>query len=670
MSLIRGKLLDEVVQRITWAQAYRRQFEAEWDEALRYYAGDQWSDTPVSVADPLVVNKFWPLVQAMIPQLFYRAPYVFVRPEQQNFTAMSPMGTPLSIDATANARSVEALGNRFWRSRRMKWDMRQIIVDTQIYSHGWFKVGYGSEFGIQAKDRAMSDLDTEMLAELRQIFPDATEDDLLRLSGKDHLLEFDAGVVQGDAWAKRVNPMHVWVDPSNTELEEMRFLVHYVERQLRTVKADPLYTGTQNLGGHTHDFAQPEKMRSKSGRYAHPDGVKAVYRAGEDEGMSEGDPVDSIGLYEYYDRERQAVYTLVNQGGGDWKCIRKTEEWPYNEIRDFPFKCLRLNVVPNRFYPFTGIHHWIEQQRELNLYRSQQADHIRRMGRKIFVEKGFFDTPEEKAKMETPGAGIIVEVQPNGISQNKWAPAEFGSVPQDLWRGEASIREDIREATVNAGSPNAMGQPNPHVTSATESSIMASSVGQITDDQLTLISDFASDVTRDLFSIYRQFWNSETMIEHTNPVEGRQWVPISPDLLQGEFVFKIEVGSTQKESHEAKQRQATQLLQIFLNPFFLQAFGPDVLKSMAVRLLRTFQIDYPDELFAGAREWIPPEVRAKMEQEMAQKMVEGISGAGGAQDGTIQPNQNGGGPVSGGPTTPGEAGATAPELQAPFGGPR
>ena len=142
-------------------------------------------------------------------------------------------------------------------------------------------------------------------------------------------------------------------------------------------------------------------------------------------------------------------------------------------------------------------------------------------------------------------------------------------------------------------------------------------------------------------------------------MQGKEWVPINSLTLRGEYDFIIEVGSTQKQSHEGQQQRAIQLMQLFMNPMVMQMFGPEVLKNVIVRVLRSFDMDFPDELFRDAQEWVPPDVRAKIQQEEASRISDqtnfnfggngGGGGQGGPQGGAFQPNQQGGGPVEGGP---------------------
>lgn len=664
------KVLREVSQRIDWARNARKPYEREWEQALNYYLGRQWGGAKVAIDSPVVVNKFWPMINAALGTYFYQNPRVYVTPITKWAYGTDPLGNPLRVDAEANSRSAEAAVDTMWRTGEQKYEVRSCIVDANIYSLGIMKVGYSSPAGVPREDEIKAQITPEAMKIMQGAVPGLTEHDFLRISGKGHLLDHDTNIRPGHAFAKRVNPMDVWFDPEADKQRNCRFMIHRWKAQIRTLKQDPLFGNLQGLepedGGETitDDSFRIPGMRSN------------MSASPRESSAADEDPVRSVWVWEYYDKERQKVYWLVHQPPSKskrngWRVIRVAHEWPYENLADFPFVTLGLNVVPNRLYPLTGIQQWIAQQRELNIIRSVRLDHVRRQGRKVLMEQNAMD-PEQKSMMGNPGAYSIIEVHPGHV--DKIRPLETGAVPVDMYRAEEDVVRDIHSLMPGGlGSPTAQGIAQRPGISATESGQIGSALGAMTADQLSLVSDFAGKISKYQFMIFRQFWTQEDMMQRRSGADGKEWVRISPNTLLGDFDYKVEVGSTQQQSAEVRQKRAVELMSMALNPMVVQLFGPPLVQKVFEFVLRAFDVAVPEAFFEGAKETILPAERAALEIQKMQALLKGggapqdaggeagASGQPGPGQGEFQPNQSGGGPVS--PLNALGGGATAANVQ-------
>lgn len=644
-------ILDEVSRRVEWAMNERLPYEREWEQAFNYFIGKQWGERPVAIDAPVVVNKFWPMVNSALPTLFYQNPRMYVSPMQKWAYRIAPDGTELQVDAEANARSAEAAVDGLWRNQELKYETRSTIVDAFIFAVGWMKVGFSSPKGIPDDDIQQSQISTEALQIMQRAVPGITQREFLRLSGKGNLLDFDTNIRPGSPHAFRVNPMHVWVDPKADKLRNARFMVYKWETQIRSLNADPLFSNLDDIVPEGDEDSVPDDS------YRIP-GVRTNFsRPPEQVGQTE-DPVKSVWVYEYYDKERRKVYWLLKQPPsrnrlGGWRVIRMAN-WPHKEIPDFPFVPLMLNQVPNRFYPLTGIQQWLPQQRELNIIRTVKLDHTRRQNRKILVEEGAISADQE-AMLLNPAVYGLVKVRPNTIAQKRIGPLESGTIPIDLYRIEEEIRRDIADLSGFLSSPTMQGQAQRPGITATEAGQIGAAIGTLSEDALGLVSDYAAKLSKYLFLIFREFWTQEQMMLRHNGRDGKEWVRVAPDSLQGDFEFKIEVGSTQKQSAEVRQKRAVELMTLVTNPVVVQLFGPELVQRVLEWVFRAYDIAFPEALFEGAKEHVLPVDRGKMMLQELQHLLRatggGNSGAGaagrtGPAQGAFQPNQAGGGPVT------------------------
>jgi len=152
-----------------------------------------------------------------------------------------------------------------------------------------------------------------------------------------------------------------------------------------------------------------------------------------------------------------------------------------------------------------------------------------------------------------------------------------------------------------------------------------------------------------------------------NGRDGKEWIQVAPDNLLGAFEFKVEVGSTQKQSAEVRQKRAVELMTLCTNPVVVQLFGPDLVQKVLEWVFRAYDIAFPEALFEGAKEHVLPVDRGKMMLQELQALMRGpgmgtgsgamgAAGRSGPGQGAMQPNQFGGGPVTplnqmGGPGT-------------------
>jgi hypothetical protein len=241
------KIMEEVALQMAWAKTMRVPFEEEWETAMNMFLGNQFQGQWLGIEDPVVVNKFWPLVQGALPSLFYQKPYVFAQAEEKWYMGVDREGNPVRLDNEKNARNVEAVGNLLWKGNKLKRESRTCIVDAFTHSVGWIKTGYSAELGVPDKYIIESEIDRQSFELLQAQFPGLTEEDFLRLDGKGRMLERDHRIRPGYAWGKRIPPVDVWVDPSALDPEDFRFIFSRHRKDIRVLQADPMFSNTRGL---------------------------------------------------------------------------------------------------------------------------------------------------------------------------------------------------------------------------------------------------------------------------------------------------------------------------------------------------------------------------------------------------------------------------------------
>ncbi len=94
------------------------------------FKGDHFPNAPEG--DFIVINYCYAILKAILPQIYFRDPYLFLEAGDGETTS----------EAT---RAAEAVLNHFWYKMKVKRQIKKIVLDTLIYGFGVGKAGYNTE---------------------------------------------------------------------------------------------------------------------------------------------------------------------------------------------------------------------------------------------------------------------------------------------------------------------------------------------------------------------------------------------------------------------------------------------------------------------------------------------------------------------------------------------
>jgi len=121
-------------------------FDERAKRMRQMFKGDHFPNAPEG--DYIVINYCYAILKAILPQIYFQDPYLFV-------DAGDGETTP---DSVAIA---EAVLNHFWYKMKVKRQIKKIVLDSLIYGFGLGKIGYNTET-IKAKLESGADY-TEMI---------------------------------------------------------------------------------------------------------------------------------------------------------------------------------------------------------------------------------------------------------------------------------------------------------------------------------------------------------------------------------------------------------------------------------------------------------------------------------------------------------------------------
>ena len=315
---------------------------------------------------------------------------------------------PFSKDATQlNASLQEALLNRIWMHREVgaQQALRDATADYVIYGDGWIKVSWA----IEEKATGLG-----QTSEVATIFVD------------------------------RVSPWDVWIDPYASSVTDARWVAQRLWKTRHEVEGDDRYQIPADFEFSSRDWEDQEEGQQRTDRAVVEDDEWVV-------------------LVEFYDQEREVLYTFPDRAGVD------DRPWQVVEGMSTPLVPIAGYLIPGSPYHMGDLEQIAELQQELNKTRSQLMTHRRRNIAKIFMkEEGISDDAQDA--LMSPIVGEIVPVATDRSLSDLVMPVQLAPIASENYAVTDQIMNDIREIT---GITEYQRGIAPDITrTATEASIM------------------------------------------------------------------------------------------------------------------------------------------------------------------------------------------------------
>jgi hypothetical protein len=107
---------------------------------------------------------------------------------------------------------------------------------------------------------------------------------------------------------------------------------------------------------------------------------------------------------------------------------------------------------------------------------------------------------------------------------------------------------------------------------ATEAAMIQDAVNARSQDKLSTLEVWLSDVAEHVLKLFQEYMTGETMIRIVGE-SGFSWVPFDRQQIQGEFDFMVEAGSTQPRNESQRRQQALMLANV-MQPYLGQVVDP------------------------------------------------------------------------------------------------
>lgn len=489
------------------AKTYRQsKRERAWDLSEKQWAGDQWGEAQAFNPDNdlVTVNVSFSTINTILPYVTGSDPSFIIEPYGGKATPQ-------------NARLLEALLNRIWRSSRMAGNqhLRRSTWDHLIYGDGFVKVSY-------------------------------TFDQVFKGDGLNQ-------ATVANLWVDRLNPKDVWLDPDADGIHNARFIVARVFRSVEQLQADPRYRNTGDLEA----------------------GDDRILEAGE-RGLNtvdtDHDRDKIVAVYEFYDLDANQLVTWTDQVDVPLQIV---------EGITCPIIGIPNHTIPNCPYHMGELEQLVPLQQELNKTRTQMVEHRRRNAQKWLVRKGSLgadaraalQSEEVNDVVEITGDNrlddILTPLQVPNLAADvyqvdqliKGDVYEISGVNEYLRGGSPDIRRTATEATIIEGATNVKTAQKLRVIETAARQIgqmlldVASAVYPLTDeDEMTLIL-----TGRDAQAVLA----AEGQPADPNMVAGARLTP-GAGMFDGTYEVFVEQGSTELRNPVLREQKYKEMFSILM----------------------------------------------------------------------------------------------------------
>lgn len=480
------------------------QYDNLWQRMINLYRGRHYrGNIP---GDRLLVNICFSTINTLAPAVSIGRPKILVNPRR-----------PEDGD---KAVLTEAIINYWWQHYECQPEFQRAVKDYLVLGHGWVKTGY-------------------RFVEEEKV--DSIEYTADEIAERDPLGEVESSMIirEDRPFLERIDPFDMFVDPSATCLNDMRWIAQRIRRPLKDVKADERYNYA----------ARQEVSPSSYSTYANSlDSNPANTNYGIN------NPDDAFcDIYEYYDINTGEM-AVFSDAGGD-KFLIKPTKIPY--AFGHPFFMLRNYDIPSFFYPMGELEAIEPLQMELNETRTQMMNHRKRYSRKWLFNESAFDDFGRQA-LASDDDNVIVPVKGNENLNNVVVPMPALINPPEFYNQSALIQNDIDR--VSGVSEYQRGAIPETTRTAREATIIAEAGNARVAEKLVSIENSIARCASNLIMLAQQYLTGEQTVRIVGSENAPVWLTFDKDYISGQFDFTVEAGSTAPRNEAFRRDMALQMV--------------------------------------------------------------------------------------------------------------
>jgi len=566
----RKKKSDITTQR-TWEERINRakQVKKNWRDlfkvqmALEYLDGKQ-RPSNYNANEWITINNVYSHLKAQLPALYSVDPYFYVK------IARSYVPQRQMIEMYEKKGKVRASNlNYYKRELELKPKARLAIQDA-MFAFGVLRAEHHSTV-IENPDKGKPIYkDAEEGKEPEPMVDDAgtslLEPDVIPVNSRyavervhfdDFLFDEDAGPLS-NSWS--------WL------AERMRVPIEDVEK-------NPLFkkSAVKSLKGKASkesDEEEEAREARKKGDIQDNKGGSGFWEADQDKVT----PEIAI-LWKIWDLKAKKWLVI---GEGAEEPLISESDLPKG-VEDHPYSILRFTLRDDSPYPIPPMSQGLDPAKEYNVARSDILKHRKRFNRKYQVYMSGLVSEDEVGKLETGDDGTCIQTnQPGAVI----TPIQDAQLDQMRWQEMGYLRNEMIELF---GGSTGESRGIAEADSATQAGILDNRLQMKEGDALSEVVDWIQTIAKKLDKLIQAHIDTVQAVRVTGTDGVEYMETITPDdysEIEGEYIYEVNVGSTQPRLPQMERASLLAALQLFANAPQLM-----VSKRMVKRVLELHHIE-------------------------------------------------------------------------------
>ncbi len=479
-------------------------------------------------------NMVYLVVSVLAPAIGFSRPKIFVSGSKSVVVVQGE-----EIPTSAGAARLQALLNFMFKKLDLEVEFKKSVVESLIGHEGTFFTGF----------------DMETFEEFDE------EGEKFDIISSENLV------------CKRIDPAFVLKDAMSTDpdAKDARWIAVRWERMLDEIKADTSLKNTSSL--------QPNGIMSFDKNLQESVFV-ASSRPSEDKDRWK----DMVRGYDVYDKKNKKFFIIVPEHD---KFLREKDEWPleYKQGNGFPVDFLWYNYNPNKSYAMADTGMYLSKQDAINALEQNQLEHARKqaMVKLVMNNKKKFSKEAVADWLQGPQFSIL---SVDGNASNAVAVVQGGPGGNELAQTKESFKGEILQML--GIDPRMLGDVARLTQQGSQRVPLTTPAKH--EDRKRSVERFMTNVMGKLAGVAQQVSNETEIplddgsfadVVKTSPgllatgpggpqvVGGEEaqptpipFIKIDEELLKGEFMFKVQIGSTSGTDEKLQEDRMTSLANV------------------------------------------------------------------------------------------------------------
>jgi hypothetical protein len=489
----------------------------------------------------VIVNEIYPIIQFMLPSIFFRNPRAYLKPRNKTFIAkrrdpVSGNMVDVQLDSQKSSNTQEHILNYSLLEMRYKEEVRKVLLDALLAPHGVLWHGYKGSFG---------------MTEERSLY-----------------------IKDEKVFVKRISPLRFLKDPSvaTAEIDEGKWVARIIDIPMIDLIEDEdldvdkrLIKGFQGFGEEIGTAMQLNAIRTEGADTIKIGQLRKPMLDFTDDEFRKSALSKFVRIYEVFIRPTKKE----RRAGSKGKILLLTDEQekPLREnewtikAEGFPSKLLEFNPVPGQTFGIPDIDTYKRIADQKNAIFNIQLRNAQENS-KVWVGVSKENANEEDVDMIKQGDQTIVRFEEGNPRDRMFVTSAGGAASNELYLIDQRIQRNLEDKSGVSDLKKGFLQSGEE--SATSVAIRNAGSSARPQYRQDLMGDFLRDSVHYLNQLLKQFMPVKDAVRIIGSLDIEWSDKPTKEEIQADVDVEIDVQSMLPENPDKELAQLNQLLAIMV----------------------------------------------------------------------------------------------------------